>query len=59
MTIRVGFFAGAGMGLAAGVLTGAMLPGGHRSVRAKVGKGLRKMSHAADRAVDTLVSEIA
>lgn len=52
------FFLGAGVGLAAGLLLGMMLPMGRQSMKTQVGKRIQKMGVAVDHTMDRILSDL-
>ena len=55
---KIGFLAGMGAGLMAGAAVGAMMPYGRDPMKTRVGKSIRKLSVAVDRAVDNIISDM-
>ena len=58
MNKTVGFLAGMGADLIAGAAAGAMMPYGKDPMKTQVGKSIRKLGIAVDRAVDNIISDM-
>ena len=58
MKLCAGFLAGTGLGLLAGAMASAAMPTRSRSMKRRLGRSVRKMGNAVDRAMDNLISEL-
>ena len=58
MNTRTGFMAGIGAGLMAGAFAGALMPMGRDNMKTQVGRSIRKLGRAVDKAVDNVISEM-
>ena len=58
LNARTGFMAGIGAGLMAGAAAWSMFPAGRDPMKTQVGRSIKKLGRAVDRAVDNVISDM-